>query len=127
MSASMVFAGDVEGGPGVEVSCRPADWELLSGESARLSITSGGAAACRVCPSRYPEVMSANENSSSGTKRSRLNLLAQTLQNRRLVQKCQRKRISLLPHSQQKFGLYTAQFSAFNFELLLKRRVMNCI
>jgi hypothetical protein len=64
--------------------------------------------------------MSASENSRRGTRRSLLKRRAQTLQNRRLVHKCQRKRISLLPHWQQKFGLYTG-FSALSFEL--KRRV----
>jgi hypothetical protein len=59
--------------------------------------------------------MSARKIISRGTKRSFLERRAQTLQKRRLVQKCQRKRTSLLPHSQQKFGLYTAQFYAVGF------------
>ena len=65
-------------------------------------------------------MLSANEISRRGTKRSLLKRRAQTLQNWRLVQKCQRKRTSLLPHSQQKFGLYTARFSALSFECLVR-------
>src|SRR5882762_2026668 len=104
----------VEAAPGAE-AVDDTDCELLSGESDRLSIISGGSAGWRVRPSRYPEVMSASEIRSRGTKRSLLKRCAQMSQNRRLVQKCQRKRISLLPHSQQKFGLYTARCSAFGF------------
>jgi hypothetical protein len=69
--------------------------------------------------------MNANEKNSNGRKRSRLKREAQTLQKRRLVQKCQCKRISLLPHSQQKFGWYTVQISALEIRSLLERRVIN--
>ena len=71
--------------------------------------------------------MNANEKNSSGSKRSRLKREAQTLQKRRLVQKCQCKRISLLPHSQQKFGWYTAQISALKVRSLFERRGINWI
>jgi len=60
--------------------------------------------------------MNVNEKNSNGRIRSRLKREAQTLQKRRLVQRCQCKRTSLLPHSQQKFGWYTVQISALEFE-----------
>ena len=45
----------------------------------------------------------------TGTRRSLRNRRAQALQNLRLVQRCHLRRSSLVPHSEQKFGLYTVR------------------
>jgi hypothetical protein len=78
----------------------------FSGESDRLTITSGGDAGRRTRPTTYPPAIRLMLVTSKGSRRVLRNLRAQVLQNRRLVQTCQRNRSSFSPHSAQKLGLY---------------------
>jgi len=57
-------------------------------------------------------VISASVANDAGMKRAFRKRRAHPLQNRRLVQKCQRNRSSFAPHSAQKFGLYIVRTPA---------------
>lgn len=69
----------------------------------------GGGAGRRTRPMTKPAPTSAIVINTTGTKRSLRSRRAQALQNLRLVQKCHLKRSSFVPHSEQKFGLYTVR------------------
>jgi hypothetical protein len=98
MDVIVVLALDLPGSSG-----------LLRGESALLTMVSGGGRGRRTRPMQYPAVTNANTANSEGRKRSFRSRDAHSLQNLRLVQTCQRSRSNFVPHCEQKFGLYTVR------------------
>src|SRR6267378_529687 len=84
----------------------PGSSGLFRGESALLTMVSGGGGGRRARPAQYPRLTNVSPANNQGSKRSFLGPRAQSLQNLRLVQRCHLKRSSLIPHCEQKFGLY---------------------
>jgi hypothetical protein len=94
-SVVVFFAFDLPGSSG-----------LWRGESALLTMVSGGGVGRRARPAQYPVLTNVNAAYNQGRKRSFRSRRAHSLQNLRLVQKCHLKRSNLVPHCEQKFGLY---------------------
>ncbi len=92
----------------------PGSSGAVNGESALLIIVSGGGAGRPARPIANPETVNPKAVTNSGKNRSLRNRRAQSSQNLRLVQRCQRRRRSLVPHSAQKLGRYIQQRSEVN-------------